>query len=198
MAKSVTSRKIKLENVRLSFPNLFKPEAFQAGQEPKYQATFLFDPSDKKHAAKMKEVKQVAKEILTEAYGSEDKIPKGFKMCLKDNAKEEKEYDGYEGVWFLPSNNTARPTVVDRDLTPLTEDDGRPYAGCYVNATITLWVQDNQYGKRVNANCRAVQFYRDGERFGGIAPVDASEEFDVIEEVAGDDEPLGDSDDFLD
>lgn len=195
--KAVTSRKIKLENVRLSFPNLFKPEAFQAGQDPKYQATFLFDPSDKKHAAKMKEIKEVAKEILVEAYGAEDKIPKGIKLCLKDNEKEEKAYDGYEGMWFLPSNNTTRPTVVDRDLTPLTEEDGRPYAGSFVNASITLWVQDNQYGKRVNANVRAVQMFRDGERFGGAAPVVAEDEFDVID---GADEPLGDAagdDDFL-
>jgi hypothetical protein len=62
----------------------------------------------------------------------------------------------------------------------LAEDDGVLYSGCYVNMTVTLWTQDNEYGKRVNANLRAVQFVKDGEAFG-VAPVDAEEEFDEVE-----------------
>jgi hypothetical protein len=100
-----------------------------------------------------------------------------------------KSYDGYEGMFVIASNNRTRPTVVDRDLTPLVEEDGKPYSGCYVNGTITLWSQDNQYGKRVNANLRAVQFVKDGDAFG-VKPADAEDEFDVLD---GDDD-----EDFLD
>lgn len=31
------------------------------------------------------------------------------------------------------------------------EADGLVYSGCYVNARIELWAQDNANGKRVNA-----------------------------------------------
>ena len=51
MAKNVTSEKIPLTNVRLSFPALDKPKAFKEGIEPKFEASFLLDPTNKDHAA---------------------------------------------------------------------------------------------------------------------------------------------------
>jgi len=194
-----TSDTIKMKDVRLSFPRLFVPKSFTEGQPPRFEGSFLLDPSDKAHAKVIDKLIETAKEILLEQFNGE--IPKSVELCfqytdgetpvevgsLKYRGKP-KEYDGYEGMFVLSSSNRTRPTVVDRDLTPLVEDDGKPYAGCYVNASITLWTQDNQYGKRVNANLRAVQFVRDGDAFG-IRPADAEEEFDVLD---------GDDDDFLD
>jgi hypothetical protein len=51
MAKAPTSDIIKLKNVRLSFARLWKPKAFQEGQDPRFEATFLLDPSNAEHAA---------------------------------------------------------------------------------------------------------------------------------------------------
>jgi hypothetical protein len=62
----------------------------------------------------------------------------------------------------------------------LTEDDNVVYAGCYVNAIITLWVQNNSYGKRVNAQLDGVQFAKDGEPFGA-GGIDA-DEFDLLDD----------------
>lgn len=181
-----TSDVIKLPNVRLSFPRLFKPKAFREGQEPRFESTFLLDPSDKVHAKIIKQIETTADEILEEHFGK--KVPKKIELCFGDG--DDKDYDGYEGMFYISTSNKTRPTVVARDRTPLVEEDGKPYAGCYVNGSITLWVMDNEFGKRVNANLRAVQFVKDGEAFG-VKPVDADEEFDVL-----DDED--DSDDFLD
>jgi hypothetical protein len=56
-----------------------------------------------------------------------------------------------------------------------------------VNASIELWCQDNNYGKRINASLRGVQFLKDGEAFagGGVANAD---EFDDLaaDEIDGD------------
>ena len=188
---SATSDVVKLKNVKLSFPELFRPRAFQEGQTPKFQATFLLDPSSKEGAAQIKMLKGKIKDVLVEAYGDEKSIPKGVKVCLKDNEEEGKEYNGYDGMWFISSSNTVRPTVVDRDLSPITEDDDKMYPGAIVNATITLWSQNNQYGKRVNANLRAIQFVKDSERFGGVAAANAENEFDLLDELdeADGDEP---------
>jgi hypothetical protein len=62
-----------------------------------------------------------------------------------------------------------------------------PYAGCYVNATIVVWAQDNEHGKRINAQVKAVQFFKDGEAFGAAA-VNPDDEFtdDMAGEVGGD------------
>jgi len=49
-----------------------------------------------------------------------------------------------------------------------------------------LWAQDNQFGKRVNAELLGVQFVRDGEPFGGGKPA-TPEDF---EDLGADEEPI--------
>lgn len=180
---------VKLENVRLSFPHLFKPKSFggdddsKAQSEPKFRCAFILDK--KKNAKTIESIKKAVAYALKDKYG--DKIPKGFKGCLRDGSEKE-DMDGYgPDVMFVSAGTTKRPVVVDRDRTPLTEDDGKPYAGCYVNASIRVWVQDNKFGKRVNAQLRAVQFAKDGESFGE-APVNADEEFSDLGESESADE----------
>jgi len=178
--------KILLKNVRLSFPHLFKKAVFD-GKEQKFEATFLLHK--KEHAALIKEIAAVIKEkVRTDLKGA--KISSD-KVCLRNG--DEAEYEGYEGHMSLKASNNARPTVIDRDRTPLTEDDNKPYAGCYVNAYIELWAQNNQFGKRVNANLLGVQFYRNGKPFGEGGKTVKADEFEVFE---AEDDDFGD--DFLD
>lgn len=179
-----TSEVIKLPKVRLSFPQLFKAKAFRPEQDPRFEGTFLLDPSNKAHAKVIKNIEAQAAAVAKEKWGK--KIPKALKQCFGDADDSGKEYDGYEGMFYISSSNKTRPTVVDRDRTPLVEEDGKPYAGCFVNGTVTLWTQDNEFGKRINANLRGVQFVSDGEAFG-IAPVDAEDEFDELEDDGDDD-----------
>ena len=102
--------------------------------------------------------------------------------CYGYADEDELTYDGYEGMFYVRAALDTRPVIVDTDLTPLDSSDGKPYAGCYVNGTITLWTQDHPVGgKRINANLRGVQFLRDGESFGGAPRIIAEEEFDPVE-----------------
>jgi hypothetical protein len=68
---------------------------------------------------------------------------------------------------YVSARNKARPVVIDKDKSPLTQADGKPYAGCYVNVSLDVWAQSNQYGKRINAKLLAVQFDKDGDAFSG-------------------------------
>lgn len=166
---------VKLPAVRLSFPHLFKPHAMEEGQEPKYSATFLLD--NEEHGKLIDQIEALIDRLALDEF--KKKI--SFKRCLRDG-NEKLELEGYgDGKFFIPAARKTRPAVVDRDLTPLTEEDGKIYAGCYVNATIRLWVQDNNWGKRVNAELRAVQFLKDGESFGA-GPVKVEDEFDALPE----------------
>lgn len=162
---------IRLDNVRLSFPHLFQPHAMEEGQEKKYGASFILD--NDKHAKLLEHIEATIERLALDAF--KKKIH--FKTCLRDG-DEKPNMDGYgDGVSFITASRKTRPAVVDTDPSvPITEEDGRIYAGCYVNATIRLWVQDNKWGKRVNAELRAVQFRADGESFGA-GPVNAEEEF---------------------
>lgn len=185
------SEKITLKNVRLSFPRLFEPRAFEEGQKKRYEATFLLDPTDKEHAKTIKEIKKQAAKVAREKWpnGIPKRLPTNFGLADEEGL----EYDGYEGMFYFRTARPgdSRPTVVNRDRTPLSAEDGVIYAGCYVNATVTIWAQDNQFGKRLNGNLRAVQFVKDGEAFGA-PPVDAEEEFDELPDDEFDDDELFD------
>lgn len=180
MAKSMTSDVIKLTEVRLSFPDLFVAKAFTPGTTPKYSATFILDPSNKVHAATIAEIKTAMAKLAAEAFPGE-KLG-ADRICLKSGNT--KAYDGWKDMVVLTSSNTVRPIVVNRSLVPVVEGDkGAPYAGCFVNATVTLWTQNNSFGKRINANLRGVQFAKDGVAFG-VAPVDPEDEFQALGDSA--------------
>lgn len=174
-----TNRIIRLTNVRLSFPSLFRETKFApTDAKGSYSATFILDK--KANAMEIAEIKRATDLLIRDVF--KGKHPGTQKVCLRDGA-EKPDTDGYgEGVMFVGARTDKRPSVVNRDLSPLTEDDGKPYAGCYVNATIEVWAQDNQYGKRINAKLRAVQFYKDGDSFGS-ARVDPAREFTAINDA---------------
>ena len=164
--------KIKMKNVRLSFPSLFHTEQFGAEDTGKYAATFILDKDE--HAAEIKQIQDETNRLMKEEL--KGKIPSD-KVALKDG--DEMARPEYEGKMTIKGSTKKRPLVVDRDKSALSESDDKPYAGCYVNAIITLWAQNNQFGKRVNASLEGVQFSEHGEPFttGGVS-VDEFDDFD--------------------
>ena len=165
------AERVTIPNARLSFPSLFTKSSFQ-GKEGKYEGTFLFPKTDTKTYKKV-----IAAIEATREEGKLGKVP-ASKLCILDG--DEIEYDGYEGMWAVKATNSKRPTVINRDKSPIVEDDDIIYAGCYVNAIISPWAQNNDFGKRVNANLLGVQFVKDGEPFGDAVVANA-DDFDEVE-----------------
>ena len=173
---------VKLTKVRLSFPNLFVAKEYKAGDgKPRYDATFLIEPGSEND-------KLIQAAIKAEAEASFGAKAASYLESFRGNANKYcylkgdlKEYDGYAGMLYVACHSKTRPLVIDRDKTPLTAQDPKPYAGCYVNAKISIYAQKGE-----NAGIRAafsgVQFAADGDAFsaGGPASVD---DFDT---VAGD------------
>lgn len=174
---------IRLQNVRLSFPSLWKERKYApTDAKGAYSATFILDK--KVNAKEIAEIKRAIDTLVRETF--KGKHPGARNICLRDGS-EKAETDGYgDGVMFVSARTDKRPQVVNRDLTPLTEEDGKPYAGCYVYGTIEVWAQDNSYGKRINAKLRTVQFYKDGPAFGEAA-IDVRKE---LEEIPDDESSL--------
>lgn len=172
--------KIKLQNVRLSFPDLFEAKAFQPGDEPKFKATFLIPKGDPQIAVIEKAVLDTirakfgvkdAEKILNSIRGNRNKF------CFQDG--DNSSYDGYEGMMALGAKNSVRPLVIDRDRTPLAASDGKPYAGCYVNASVEFFAYDSS-GKGVSASLGGVQFVKDGDAFAG-GKAASEDEFDALD-----------------
>lgn len=193
-AKNVHSAPIKLTNVRLSFPRLKEPVKFDENNPneiPKYKASFLLDPNDPAHAKTIEEIKAAAKKCIIDAWGQKPKTMKPIE-CFGDgdtqiNKKTEEVYDGYAGMFYVSAANARRPLLQDRNGEQVDRDRVEEvfYGGCYVNASIDLWIQDNDFGKALRCQLRGVRFRRDGEAFGGGG---VSED-----ELADDDEDFGDS-----
>lgn len=175
--------KLKIHNVRIAFPQLFEPKTVNGEGAPAFSAAFLMAPD---HPA-VAELEKAFDVVGKDKWGA--KWPQIKKeLMVKDrlalhDGDVKADYAGYEGNMFLNSRNTVRPLVIDRDKTPLAATDGKPYAGCYVHASIELWCQDNNFGKRINATLRGVQFFKDGDAFAGGGTA-SEDEFEDIEEGA--------------
>ena len=178
-----------LKNVRISYPELFKKVAFKDGT-PKFSGTFLLEAGSEQEKAVKAEIMRVAKEKFDDkAEALIKKAQKTDRRLLKDgNDKTNDDGDiaeGYADMLYIKGSNKGAVRVVNRDRSDLTEEDGAIYSGCYVNAQLDIWAQDNDWGKFINCKLLAVQFWADGEKLGGdggeSADIDAFESADILE-----------------
>lgn len=179
--------KIKLTNVRLAFPALFEAKTVNGEGEPAFSAAFLIATN----SPDIKTLKDAFEVIGKDKWGAKwatvkKEIEAKDRTALHDGDTKA-DYAGFAGMMFVSARNKTRPLVLDADKSPLTAQDGKPYAGCYVNASIELWAQDNNYGKRINASLRGVQFLRDGDAFAGGGAASDDEFDDVAQGATADD-----------
>ena len=170
---------IKLSKVRLSFPDLFVTREFKPGDgKPRYSASFLIVPGSEND----KKIREAIHAEAVAVYGKKAEAnlkafaPQTNKFAYTDGNL--KTYDGYEDMWVLACHAKTRPLVLDRDKTPLTADDGRPYAGCYVNAVVSIYAQQGE-NPGIRGSFSGVQFHSDAEAFGGGKPA-SSDDFDEV------------------
>ena len=176
--------KIQIKNVRLAFPALFEAKKVNGEGEPAFSASLLLAPDHPAVAELRNAMEQIGKEKWAAKWPTVKKELEGKDRTALHDGDMKAAYSGFEGNLYVSARNKTRPLVIDRDRSPLSQEDGKPYAGCFVNASIELWAQDNNYGKRINATLRGVQFLKDGEAFAGGTPAEV-DEFDDIAEGSG-------------
>lgn len=180
--------KVIIRNARLAFPDLFTAVQYQGSGPFQYRATFLVEPSNPSKSL----IDAAIKSVASEKWGAKAAailpaiLAAPNKCCFADGNL--KAYNGYAGNWALTATrnqDAGAPVIVDRDKSPLAAASGKLYSGCYVNATVDIWAQDNQFGKGVRATLINVQFVKDGESFGGAvaASADDLEELEFDEDV---------------
>lgn len=173
-----------LTNVRLSFPKLIEPSSFIEGGAKKFSANFLMVPNGPNFAAFMGEVGKVATEKWKQHAGAVlQMVQNDRKLRCYGNGSEvidKKTYQpiaGYENMVYISAH-----TSEDRPPRMVRTEDGQEcdprntmertalarkmYAGCYVNAVVRPWCQDNQYGRAIRCELIALQFFADGDPFG--------------------------------
>jgi len=189
--------KIVIEDVRLSFPDLFQPKNFGDEGKSAYSAKFIIDPK----SPNVKKIEDAIAEVAKAKWA--DKADQWLADILEDkksafvrgpykNKKTGDVYDGFQGMYHLNArtgSDKPAPKTFDRAKREVTARDGVFYAGCYVDAVLDIYAQDHpKYGRRINCGLLGVRFVRDGTAFsGGSASADDFADL----------EPSADADDFI-
>lgn len=189
---------------------LEEPKPFEDGAKPRWEATFILDPSDAKQAADIKKVLETSAALAKETYGKvplalkqlavkfipgtpaidyndPKNHPDEIKVAFVDGDLEKyKDYAGYKGMFVIPAHNSKlRPDVVNRAGAKVKRGEPQyPYDGANVRGSITVWIQvgetERKYGRRVGINLRGVQFVSDNQAFTQDA---IDDEFDALEDA---------------
>ncbi len=185
---------ILLSNARLSFPQLVEPRAYQEGQPKKYSADLILDPNGDDWKRVMGAVMGAAQakwgenaQAVLQMVQSDRKLRAFGTGAEKVDKKTFKPYDGYEGMMYVSANNGNPPQMIQQDGKAIDPANTmayqalarKMYGGCYVNAAIKIWVQDNKFGRGIRCELVAVQFAKDGKPFGDALP-DASNLFGAV------------------
>ena len=172
--------RIFISRVRLSFPHLFTPRAMEAGKDPVFQASFIV-PLDHPAIAQIRAARQ---RVLTEAF------PQGGMtrdLPMRQAGSKPTDDPSFAGCYILNSSAKSKPHTVDLNVVPLL-DPSALYAGCYVNASVSIFSYKQKTGSGITFGLDGVQFVADGPRLDGRPAANQ-----MFEAVAGAPAPIGPS-----
>lgn len=174
--------------VRFSFCHLFKPYAYQPGQEEKYQVTVLVPKTDTATMQRIKDAIEAAKQrgiadkwngqcppILNTPVYDGDGVRPSDGMPFGDECK---------GHWVFTASAKVDypPEVVDKMGNPII-NQSEVYSGMYGRVNVTFFPYMFGGKKGIGCGLGPVQKLRDGETLGGSMP-SASQVFGAPQAVS--------------
>ena len=172
-----------VQNVRLSYVNVFKPYSNSPEQAPKYSATILLPKSDLVSKQSLDAAIQAATQKgLNEKWNGVMPPVVANPIHDGDGVKQDGTPFGDEckGCWVFTASSIAdrQPQIVDRNVQPIL-DQSQIYSGVYANVAINVFPYIHTGKKGVGFGLTHIQKVRDGEVLGG-APVSADKVFNAL------------------
>ncbi len=190
--------KIALENVRIAFVNnLWTPGNIPSvpNSPPAYSCRLIIEPGSKNDTNIKAAIKQAAQERFK---AQADMILEDIKFnkmqfCyIPGDRYRRKEdgsaYDGFVGMMSLTAKRRPQdgpPMIINRDNTPVTQESGVIYSGCYVDALVEPFAYQGKPNSGVSCGLLTVRFRAQGPSFGG-ASVPTSDGLPPVEEFEND------------
>ena len=164
--------------VRLSYVHLFKPYAYQPGQEEKYQVTVLVPKADTETMGRIQAAIEAAKQRgISDKWNGQ--CPPIIPVPVYDGDGT-RPSDGMpfgqecKGHWVFTASAKADypPEVVDKMGNPII-NQSEVYSGMYGRVNVTFFPYAFGGKKGIGCGLGPVQKLRDGEPLGGSAPTAA-------------------------
>lgn len=180
--------KIRLNRLRISFADdIFNAHAAEEGGEMKFNFEGIMPPNHPDLPVLEKAIDTAGTEFFKDKWKTlKPKLEAENRLVLRKQPRTNQigeVYDGYDGMYWVRGSNKRRPLILNANKTPLTEQDGVIYSGCYVNVVLEVFGHHHaKGGNRVLAEIKGVQFCGPGDAFGGGAPA-SPDEFDEVEPV---------------
>lgn len=161
--------------VRLSFVHLFKPYAFQPGQDEKYSCTILVPKSDAETMQRINAAIEVAKtKGITDKWNGVNPpivptpVYDGDGVKPSDGTPFGPECKGHY-VFTASAKVEFAPEVVDINLNPII-NQSEVYSGMYARVNISFYPYAFGGKKGIGCGLGPVQKVADGEPLAGGAP----------------------------
>lgn len=176
---------IYLSNVRVSFPQLVEPKKTtnEKGEvRTAWSADFILPPDSQQYKQVMQQYMTLAADKWKERAQTIMQMIQADRKsrCYGNGAEKVNKttllpYDGYEGNAYVSAISNRQPQMIQPNGQPVDASNSMAYqaiargvyGGCYVNAAIRLWLQENTHGRGVRCDLVAIQFSKDGDAFGG-------------------------------
>lgn len=160
------STKVVTGKVRFCYANVFEPTSMNEGDTPRYNVCILISKDDKKTLDKIAKAIEAAKQAgKAKIADKSGKIPSTLKTPLRDGDEERGDDPAFENCFFINANSTRKPSIVDRNLSPIMDRD-EFYSGCYGRASINFYAY-NVNSKGIAAGLNNLQKLEDGEPLAG-------------------------------
>lgn len=165
---------IRLNNVRVVYLDIWQPKKQKdapADAQPKYGLQGHILKTDVENIEKFKQaMKDAAKDKFGASWESEyQAIVAQHRIALRDGVEKPK-IPGMADVFFFNASRAqskGRPRIVGKDGKDLPDNSGVIYSGCYANLNLDIWAQKRDNGNRINCALEGLQFFAEGDAFGG-------------------------------
>jgi hypothetical protein len=171
--------------VRISYPQIFTPKTFKAGDTPRFGLVFMIDKKSKEQMDFMKQLHKDASEALVEKWPDEAKRPRiplvghdkslfkdGDTACNNSGIPLIETNAEYAGHYIVRAGSTSKPGIANRAMQEII-DFNEIYGGCWCKVNVNAYTFVQPQNKGVTLGINGVQKWTDGESFGaGRPPLD--------------------------
>lgn len=170
---------------RWSYVNVWRPKSIN-GSNPKYSVQLHIPKSDTKTLQKIEAAMKAAyEEGKDKLKGTGKSVPsyETIKKPLRDGDLEYADDPTYAGYYFMNTNNTIAPGIVDANKEKILNEE-EVYSGCFGRASVSFFAYNSNGNRGIAASINNLMKISDGPRLGGHAT--AEEDFADLDDEAED------------